>query len=114
MFIKISFVIIFAFFLLQSSNGENVISQKFFKKMMFSAASWPRLVYKTVSNEFKTTMECAAQCQVEGISCNIFFFDPESKNCWLGTIGLNLNVIGAQTLSLGGFADLGNRLYLFL
>ena len=109
MYIKISIVIMYAVFMLQSCNGENIISQKFFKKMMFSAASWPRLVYKTVSNEVKTTMECAAQCQVEGISCNIFFFDSESKTCWLGKIGLNLNLIGVQTLSLGGFADLGKH-----
>jgi hypothetical protein len=99
----------YAAFMLQSCNAENIISQKFFKKMMFTAASWPRLVYKTVSNEVKTTMECVAQCQVEGISCNIFFFDPESKTCWLGKIGLNLNLIGVQTLSLGGFADLGKH-----
>ena len=109
MYIKISIVIMYAVFMLQSCNGENIISQKFFKKMMFTAASWPRLVYKTVSNEVKTTMECVAQCQVEGISCNIFFFDPESKTCWLGKIGLNLNLIGVQTLSLGGFADLGKH-----
>ena len=109
MYIKISIVLMYAVFMLQSCNAENIISQKFFKKMMFTAASWPRLVYKTVSNEVKTTMECVAQCQVEGISCNIFFFDPESKTCWLGKIGLNLNLIGVQTLSLGGFADLGKH-----
>jgi len=57
-----------------------------------------------------TEKECAGSCLADLNSCNVIFFDEIKKNCWLGSLGANLTVIGAQTQSVIGFVELSKVL----
>ena len=103
--LKMNFILLVV--LLMSNFAESLISQRFFKRMVFSATSWPNLVYKMAPIKVSKAFDCVGQCQLDSNLCNIAFFDPVTQECWLATIGSNYGWLASQTQAMGGFADLG-------
>ena len=69
--------------------------------------SWTRFVYKVVDGEKAVTeKECAGSCLADSNSCNVLFFDGIKKNCYLGTLGANMTLVGAQVQSIIGYVEL--------
>ena len=87
--------------------AQTEISQKFYKKMLFSSNSWANLVYTSVASEVRSDVECVSHCQMDSLQCNIFFFERTNKTCWLGTLGSNLTYLGPLNISMNGYIDLG-------
>jgi hypothetical protein len=106
---KLAFICVFTLLRLEFLQGQ--ISQRFFKKMIFPAAIWPPLVYKTLDVSIETNLECVGQCLIESSTCNVFFFESSGgETCRLGTMSRNLNVIGGVQSQTFGYVALGETL----
>ncbi len=44
--------------------SDMMVSQRTFKRMIYSANRWSNLVYKAVTSDVKSNIECADHCQV--------------------------------------------------
>ena len=44
--------------------SNQLVSQKAFKRMIFSSNSWSNLVYKAMTVDIRSNVECASHCQV--------------------------------------------------
>ena len=88
------------------------VSQRIFKRMVFSANSCPNLVYKMVPMKVTRAFDCVGQCQLESDVCNICFFDSATEQCWLATLGTNNTMLVAQNQAMAGYADLGMTKFL--
>ena len=90
------------------------VSQRIFKRMVFSATSWPNLVYKMAPMKVTRAFDCVGQCQLESSVCNICFFDLVTQQCWLATLGANNTLLAAQNQAMAGYADLGMTKFFFI
>ena len=107
---KIIFLFLISF-MIKSNYAES--SQRIFKQMVFSATSWPNLVYKMAPIKVTKAFDCVGQCQLESSVCNICFFDSATQQCWLATFGANNVMLGAQSQAMAGYADLGKTMLLY-
>jgi hypothetical protein len=45
-------------------------------------------------------------------SCNVYFYDDSTANCFLGTIGMSFNVITGSIQSMHGYVSIGKAFFL--
>ncbi len=88
--------------LLQAVNGQNLM-----KRFTFSGKIWPHYVYKNISNDAKSKIECAALCKTDSMNCNSFFYNPDLMLCGLANLNkFNINTVEQQGAAFG-YINLG-------
>ena len=76
------FALTFLSFIITITLAQN--ENRLYRRLVLDEANWTKFIFKTISFDVKTKIECGSTCNYYQDQCSLFCYDEFSSKCLIG------------------------------